>query len=107
MRALNSRADDRPWRGEAPRRGARAGGRRAMGGTEQRPHDEWPNLDKPGNADAGDQAGGTGDAHKGEITEELQELGQQLAATARAAWQSEQRQELQREITDGVRLLRE
>lgn len=78
-----------------------------MAGTEHRQGEEWPNLNKPGAADAEDKGTGAGGARKGEITQELQELGQRLAATARAAWQSEQRQELQREITDGLRLLRD
>ena len=67
--------------------------------------DEWPNLDdKPSGAAAG---GATGSGGKSDVTGELQELGQRLAATARALWQSEQRQELQQEVTDGLRLLRD
>ena len=74
---------------------------------EQR-KDEWPNLNdepKVSGADGADGAA-TGD-RKTEVANELQELGQRLAATARALWQSEQRQELQQEVTDGLRLLRD
>ena len=39
----------------------------------------------------------------GSVTRELQELGRQLSATARTAWQSERRQELQQEVTEGLR----
>jgi hypothetical protein len=71
---------------------------------EQR-KDEWPNLnDEPKVTDT--DGGATGD-RKTEVANELQELGQRLAATARALWQSEQRQELQQEVTDGLRLLRD
>ena len=67
--------------------------------------DEWPNLDdKPSGTSEG---GATGSGGKSDVTGELQELGQRLAATARALWQSEQRQELQQEVTDGLRLLRD
>ena len=71
---------------------------------EQR-KDEWPNLnDEPKVTDADGAA--TGD-RKADVANDLQELGQRLTATARALWQSEQRQELQQEVTDGLRLLRD
>ena len=44
---------------------------------------------------------------RGNITTELQELGRRLSATTRALWASEQRQELQQEMSDGLRLLRD
>jgi hypothetical protein len=43
----------------------------------------------------------------GPVTAELQELGRRLSATTRALWASEQRQELQQEMSDGLRLLRD
>jgi hypothetical protein len=67
--------------------------------------DEWPNLDDKPRGTA--EGGATGSGGKSDVTGELQELGQRLAATARALWQSEQRQELQQEVTDGLRLLRD
>lgn len=72
--------------------------------------DDWPNLDAEAGAAGGDVTPGGGrrelDAPGG-VTRELQELGRQLANTTRAAWQSEQRQEIQQELTDGLRLLRD
>lgn len=82
-----------------------------MGGTEQDRHNEWPNLeaDPQPNAGAGAAPKGsdtkTGDRE--DLTTQFQELGQRLAATARAAWQSEQRQELQQEVTEGLRSVRD
>ena len=75
-----------------------------MSGNDAHRQDEWPDLGKAGE---GHEEPGTAGGRKADITRELQELGQQLVATARAAWQSEQRQELQREISDGLRLLRD
>lgn len=67
--------------------------------------DEWPNLDdQPSNTSEG---GTTDSGNKSDVANELQELGQRLAATARTLWQSEQRQELQKDVTDGLRLLRD
>ena len=73
--------------------------------------DEWPNLDHdPG---AGTKTGGAGAAPGADNTDredllrQFQELGQRLATTARAAWQSEQRQDLQQEIKDGMRSVRD
>ncbi|MFN8513002.1 MAG: hypothetical protein U0841_10525 [Chloroflexia bacterium] len=67
--------------------------------------DEWPNLDdQPSNTNEG---GTTDSGNKSDVANELQELGQRLAATARTLWQSEQRQELQKDVTDGLRLLRD
>lgn len=54
-----------------------------------------------------DAAAGTPQDSPGRITAELQELGRQLASTARAAWQSEKRQEVQQEVVDGLRSLRD
>ncbi len=50
---------------------------------------------------------GQSDTEAAAVTRELQELGRQLAATARAAWQSPRRQELQQDITEGMRSLRD
>ncbi len=76
---------------------------------QNRGREEWPNFE-PGSGTTGTgggtPSGGGGDA-PGTITRELQELGRQLAATARAAWQTEQRQEIQQEMTDGLRSLRD
>ncbi len=67
--------------------------------------DEWPNLhDQPKNTGEG---GTTDSGNKSDVANEFQELGQRLAATARTLWQSEQRQELQKDVTDGLRLLRD
>lgn len=73
-----------------------------------RQRDEWPNLDEGGGTGgpAKDTSSGEAQPSSG-IARELQELGRQLANTARAAWQSEQRQEIQQELTDGIRLLRD
>lgn len=77
---------------------------------DKRRRDEWPNLDAEGGATGREVTPGGGrrdlDAPGG-VTRELQELGRQLANTTRAAWQSEQRQEIQQELTDGLRLLRD
>jgi len=73
--------------------------------------DEWPNLDH--GPEAGAKTGGAGAAPGGDNTDredllrQFQELGQRLATTARAAWQSEQRQDLQQEIKDGMRSVRD
>lgn len=67
--------------------------------------DDWPNLDDQANETTGSGAAGSGG--KTDVAAEFQELGQRLAATAKALWQSEQRQELQQEVTDGLRLLRD
>lgn len=67
----------------------------------RRQGDNWPNLSEQPTA---------GDAPKGgkvDIAGELQELGQRLATTARVLWQSEQRQELQQEVSDGLQRLRD
>jgi hypothetical protein len=71
--------------------------------------DEWPNLDDRSNTtnEPGTTGATGGDGDRSNLTGEMQELGQRLAATARALWQSEQRQELQQEVTDGLRLLRD
>jgi hypothetical protein len=78
---------------------------------------EWPNLDhdpdagaKTGGAGANPDAGtnpGEGASDREDLLRQFQELGQRLATTARAAWQSEQRQDLQQEIKDGLRSVRE
>ena len=68
-----------------------------------RQSDEWPNLDDK-KTEGGAAAGGSG---KVDVAGELQELGQRLATTARVLWQSEQRQDLQREVADGLQRLRE
>jgi hypothetical protein len=82
-----------------------------MSGTDQHKHDEWPNLEADPNAAAGAKAPGGDETDKApsreDLTRQFQELGQRLAATARAAWQSEQRQELQQEITEGLRSVRD
>lgn len=80
-----------------------------MSGTDQHKHDEWPNLEADPTPDGGTGATGrTGETPKREdLTKQFQELGQRLVATTRAAWQSEQRQDLQREITDGLRSVRD
>jgi hypothetical protein len=67
--------------------------------------DEWPNLDDQSNKA---NEGGTNDSgNKSDVANELQELGQRLAATARTLWQSEQRQDLQKDVSDGLRMLRD
>ncbi len=62
-----------------------------------------------GTTGTGAQGGqtGHGGTEEAAVTRELQELGRQLAATARAAWQSPRRQELQQDITEGMRSLRD
>ena len=65
--------------------------------------DEWPNLNDK--ATEGGKTGG--DSGKVDVAGEFQELGQRLAATARVLWQSEQRQDLQREVADGLQRLRD
>ena len=55
--------------------------------------------------EGGTQAGGAGDT--GSVARELQELGRQLTATARAAWESEQRRQIQQELADGLQSLRD
>lgn len=74
-------------------------------------HGEWPNLEadpakrpepKATPDPTGDKAGDRED-----LTAQFQELGQRLVSTARSAWQSEQRQGLQQEITDGLRTVRD
>lgn len=74
-------------------------------------HNEWPNLEADPTKGATPNAnGGTADEKVGdreELTAQFRELGQRLVSTARAAWESEQRQELQQEITDGLRAVRD
>lgn len=73
----------------------------------ERQRDEWPKLEPEGGAKTGGETrAGKGD-EPGSIARELGELGAQLANTARAAWQSEQRQEIQQEMTEGLRSLRD
>ena len=55
--------------------------------------------------EGGKPAGGAGDS--GSVARELQELGRQLTATARAAWESEQRRQIQQELADGLQSLRD
>lgn len=81
-----------------------------MSGSDPK-RDEWPNLDhdpqdgaKHGGAGA---ASGAGNTDREDLLRQFQELGQRLAGTARAAWQSEQRQDLQQEITNGLRSVRD
>jgi len=74
-------------------------------------HDEWPNLEAdPKKAQepkvTADPTGET-TSNREDLTAQFQELGQRLVSTARSAWQSEQRQELQQEITDGLRTVRD
>ena len=74
-------------------------------------HDEWPNLeaDPKKTQESKVSADPTGEkvGDREELTAQFQELGQRLVSTARSAWQSEQRQELQQEITDGLRTVRD
>lgn len=80
---------------------------------DQERRGEFPDLNPGPNTtgttgtagDASGTAGGGGQS--GSIARELQELGRQLANTVRAAWESEQRQEIQQEMTDGIRSLRD
>lgn len=73
-----------------------------------RQRDEWPNLNEGEGTGTPVKDASSGAAHPSSgIARELQELGRQLGNTARAAWQSEQRQEIQQELTDGIRLLRD
>jgi len=44
-------------------------------------------------------------AEEGTVVEELGELGRQLGAALKAAWESEQRRELQQEISEGLKAL--
>jgi ribosome-associated translation inhibitor RaiA len=82
-----------------------------MSGTDQHKHDEWPNLEADPDNKTGAKAPGGDDTDKAasreDLTKQFQELGQRLAATARAAWQSEQRQELQQEMAEGLRSVRD
>lgn len=79
---------------------------------------EWPNLEsdpeKRTNAGAAGEPTGAsepgstgGSANRDDLMRQFQEFGQRLADTARAAWQSEQRQDLQQEIKDGLRTVRD
>lgn len=80
-------------------------------------HNEWPNLESdPGkganSGGAGEPTGtgeptGAGTTDRDDLMRQFQELGQRLAETARAAWQSEQRQDLQQDIKDGLRTVRD
>lgn len=74
-------------------------------------HNEWPNLeaDPTKETDPNLNTGTTGEkaGDREELTTQFRELGQRLVSTARAAWESEQRQELQQEITDGLRTVRD
>lgn len=58
----------------------------------------------PGGGDKGDK---TSQRDANDIAREFTELGRQLAATARAAWQSERRQALQQDVTEGLQSLRD
>lgn len=69
---------------------------------EQRREETTFRPDDLGGTGRGRSAGGTGS-----VSDELQELGRRLTNAARAAWESEQRQELQQEMTDGLRMLRD
>src|SRR5919202_3803439 len=71
--------------------------------------DETDTTSTTGTPGTGAQGGQTGPGGREDaaVTRELQELGRQLTATARAAWQSERRQELQQAITEGLRSLRD
>lgn len=77
----------------------------------EKKHNEWPNLEAdPTKRTEPNVGGGASDdkaSERADLTAQFQELGQRLASTARAAWQSEQRQELQQEITDGLRTVRD
>lgn len=64
-------------------------------------------MTAPRDEQTADTSSGTPHDAPGRITAELQELGRQLASTARAAWQSEKRQEVQQEVVDGLRSLRD
>lgn len=64
-------------------------------------------MTTPRDEETTDAAAGTSRDSPGRITAELQELGRQLASTARTAWQSEKRQEVQQEVVDGLRSLRD
>jgi hypothetical protein len=81
-----------------------------MSGSDPK-RDEWPNLDHDpeGRSHTGGAgaAGGANGSDREDLLRQFQELGQRLATTARAAWQSEQRQDLQQEIKDGLRSVRE
>lgn len=70
-----------------------------MSGTQDT-HDEDTRRTQPG--DTGEDYPFS-ERKQSSITGELQELGRQLVTTARAAWQSEQRRELQQDITMGLR----
>ena len=74
-------------------------------------HDEWPNLETDPKKEQAPKVTADPTAEKAgnreELTAQFQELGQRLVSTARSAWQSEQRQELQQEITDGLRTVRD
>lgn len=63
-------------------------------------HDEDVNRTQPG-GEAADEP--FSERKQAGVTRELQELGRQLVSTARTAWQSEQRRELQQDITMGLR----
>lgn len=78
---------------------------------------EWPNLEADPAKKAAQAAADKADTSSGhtdpaekktdELTSEFRELGNRLVSTAKTAWQSEQRQEVQQEITDGLRTLRD
>ncbi|HEY8597322.1 MAG TPA: hypothetical protein VIL85_02760 [Thermomicrobiales bacterium] len=74
-------------------------------------HDEWPNLEadpkKVQEPNVTADPTGEKSGNREDLTAQFQELGQRLVSTARSAWQSEQRQELQQEITDGLRTVRD
>jgi len=80
---------------------------------DQERRGEFPDLNPGPNTTGttgavGDRSGAAGGGGQpGSIARELQELGRQLANTMRAAWESEQRQEIQQEMTDGIRSLRD
>ncbi len=81
------------------------------GAMSDKKHGEWPNLEadptQVPNSKATPNPTGDKANDREDLTAQFQELGQRLVSTARSAWQSEQRQELQQEITDGLRTVRD
>src|SRR5690349_11893843 len=115
MAVIERAGDLRPTRADTKRRSTGIGActerKGDMSGTDQHKRDEWPNLEADPDGGTGAKASGGGEGDKAtsgeDLTRQFQELGQRLVATARAAWQSEQRQELQQEITEGLRTVRD
>jgi ribosome-associated translation inhibitor RaiA len=115
MAVIDGAGDLHRARVDRQRRSIRTGGdmerKGNMSGTDQHKRDEWPNLEADPHTGAGAKAPDGNDTDKAagreDLTKQFQELGQRLAATARAAWQSEQRQELQQEIAEGLRTVRD